>query len=1009
MLSSMHARFFILDTYVNVPLREKVYLDEDYYPTNKRTERYLYYKDNKLLSNIVSIKSFKLNLKYKISEKVSVVFYHCIEEVNMACVESNLKNVFGFKNSLIVHKNYVMCLKPFYVNYKMVNGGKVHYDDTLVICFENIEFKLSLGDILICQIADVKEETVTLYKKEYTKMNNVVEQNNFEYNFNFNYQRKEFSESIIRYIIPPLLMVAVTIVISYLANRGSFIIFMIGSSISSMLGSLIMYFHKKQAVDTYNSNLEKLFQKKCNLLKVKIDSDLIKYYDDIDFCAYSQNVLGWKFDSLVNINQNISCNYYKQKFEVNYKNQLVKVMIDSRSISIVGKYAREYIYNLIIQWINIGSYERIVILCDGFNIFNKHVCYQKSLITKNSVVITDDELEYDCQTIYIKEKTASTKLIVNDEFKNIYNGETMFLRFLTNVHVLERIIQSLSRRKLANKVVLGKRDLNIGIKLNIEKDGPHGIVVGATGSGKSILLKTMIYELCLKYTTDELNICIVDFKGRSLILDVENLPHVVNTYSNLDDDNYVRIVNSIDQELIKRQKLLDKHKLSKYDKSIGIPKLVIIIDEFAELKSEAENITQKLTSVARIGRSLGVYLILSMQKATGVLNDDLRSNISYVLCLKVNTKQQSIEVVGSDKCFYFQKPGEAVLIKNNEEMFFNVFNCEGGYVNEPTILNGKTLPTYEMHVHSQFVNDASEEYYVWKDLFKERFPGKIMIDDLTNREVCLYEVVYSNYLIVGKEGSGKTTFVKTVLNDLECLAVVLSLDYDIDGQCAYFSNDVNDVPVLISMLRNSKEKCVLIIDDFLYFTNEELEEFIIDILNNKYSNIRVVLNCNHINSFIGRICKLFTNKFLLDYDDNSEVITLFHKRTELNINGVKGRGLTTYKGEIVLFQNCIAEQYKENKYVKLPAGYYYSDTFEEVDFSKSICIYDTYVDKIESVIYVNKSKCGEEQVKTFIENGYSIFSTCREYSFEYKTFKNKCVDSLVTIPAGRTAFYLRAN
>lgn len=230
-------------------------------------------------------------------------------------------------------------------------------------------------------------------------------------------------------------------------------------------------------------------------------------------------------------------------------------------------------------------------------------------------------------------------------------------------------------------VPLGVRGENDIVSLNLHEKahGPHGLIAGTTGSGKSELVQSYILSLAINFSPYEVGFLLIDYKGGGMANLFADLPHLLGTITNLDGSESIRALTSIKAELSRRQMIFFRHNINninQYTKMFRageveepLPHLFIISDEFAELKKEQPEFMSELVSTARIGRSLGVHLILATQKPGGVVDDQIWSNSKFRIALKVQNESDSKDVLKTPDAAHIVQTGRAYLQVGNNEIY----------------------------------------------------------------------------------------------------------------------------------------------------------------------------------------------------------------------------------------------------------------------------------------------------------------------------------------------------
>lgn len=263
--------------------------------------------------------------------------------------------------------------------------------------------------------------------------------------------------------------------------------------------------------------------------------------------------------------------------------------------------------------------------------------------------------------------------------KNITLYELLKVYSAQDINLQEQWSHSKIYETMAVPIGVNAKDEIVYLNLHEKFHGPHGLVAGTTGSGKSEILQAFILSAATIFHPYEIGFVIIDFKGGGMVNQFKDLPHLIGAITNIDGNEIQRSLKSIKAELVKRQSYFAQAGVNHIDKYIklfkegkvseALPHLVIIVDEFAELKAEQPDFMKELISAARIGRSLGVHLILATQKPSGVVDAQIWSNSKFKLCLKVQSKEDSNEVLKTPLAAEIKEPGRAYLQVGNNEIF----------------------------------------------------------------------------------------------------------------------------------------------------------------------------------------------------------------------------------------------------------------------------------------------------------------------------------------------------
>ncbi|BBY65154.1 ESX-4 secretion system protein EccC4 [Mycolicibacterium helvum] len=274
---------------------------------------------------------------------------------------------------------------------------------------------------------------------------------------------------------------------------------------------------------------------------------------------------------------------------------------------------------------------------------------------------------------------------------------------------LQRWVSALAVKDLAPlRIALGTSADGDLVHLDIKEaadggHGPHGLCIGATGSGKSELLRTIVVGMIARHSPDDLNLVLIDFKGGATFLGLEGLPHVAAVITNLADEAHLvsRAKEALGGEIQRRQTLLRRAgnvvNLGSYQRHRradptlpALSTLFIVVDEFAELLTHQPDFAELFTMIGRVGRSLGVHLLLASQRLDEGRLRGLESHLSYRVCLKIATAAESRAVLGvADAAELPATPGAAILRTGDGRLI----RFQATYLGAPLRDHATTMPS----------------------------------------------------------------------------------------------------------------------------------------------------------------------------------------------------------------------------------------------------------------------------------------------------------------------------
>lgn len=295
------------------------------------------------------------------------------------------------------------------------------------------------------------------------------------------------------------------------------------------------------------------------------------------------------------------------------------------------------------------------------------------------------------------------------------------------------------------KAVLGIRRGGQPLVLDLSHTGhgPHGLVAGTTGSGKSELLQTLVVSLALRHHPYDLGFILVDFKGGGAFSPLTPLPHVLGLVTNISGNLAERALVALEAEIKRRERLFNQfnvNDIARYQELYWqrqgqgmepLPRVVIIVDEFAELVTDYPEFMDGLVRVARVGRSLGIHLILATQSPRGKVSQQIWANARFRICLRVEDAAESQDMLRRPDAAYLPRiPGRGYLQVGDNEVFelFQVARVASTYraTGDTDTLSG--IPAEHIVIREVTATGERRELYDSRKLFPQQKSGTSRTD-----------------------------------------------------------------------------------------------------------------------------------------------------------------------------------------------------------------------------------------------------------------------------------------
>ena len=626
---------------------------------------------------------------------------------------------------------------------------------------------------------------------------------------------------------------------------------------------------------------------------------------------------------------------------------------------------------------------------ESFSIFGLHLIFLEGVLAIGCR--NHEKLKMDLTEV-IESQNARTDMMVTPHVKMLeqlrnmqkdreerYKESVDFVLFSCMMKTeLDTILQNWRKNNCRDgiKAQIGVTEQGKVCELDLQEwaDGPHGMIAGMTGAGKSQCMQSIFLSLAIRYSPEQLQFVLIDYKGGGMAEQFAAFPHVAGVLTNLEGNLLHRGICAMKSEIKRREQRLSREQVNHIDdynaitRNEKLPHLCIMIDEFAELKSQLPAFAETIVQVSRVGRSLGLHVILSTQKPSGEIENILLANSGFRICFKLKDKEQCNRMMGK-MLSWAQKPAGRGFLIDGKEM--EVTEFQGAYTGhkQQVVSKGKKKTSWDESREEQvcFVQNR-----VYKALRKEKIcsavplwmpplpdvlkpdnlqlPAKSIVMGLcdeTEKQKQSYYVINpkgnGNLVLAGKEGSGKTTFLVGFVSQCiklfdpsKCWLYLVDFDY---GLLSEFSavphvggavTSIEELKRCISLLERElrkrkdsqgKLKCeadkatILLIIDNMTKLREKAEETLLERIyiilreGNVYG-IYIILTAGGFGQReIPSVWRKYLPEKIALNMNNEEMCSFFGEEVKVaELKDIPGRGVVKIDGQLVEFQSIYWEK-----------------------------------------------------------------------------------------------------